>query len=123
MEPSKLYSLFLVAAIVVWGGAAWWLDNRKLFRILYANWKARRTAPEFVIDDCVAGLCLDCLAVKNFSDYESAICGVCDACGGEICPCTHCQETIHDLFDGVRDKDVLGINTDIKMWNPKTGIN
>lgn len=65
-------------------------------------------------------LCQDCLrdVPGFFNDNEEAICS---HCGGELCDCADCLETLKLLKAGHRDAETLGLQMDLKAWSQKTG--
>lgn len=66
-------------------------------------------------------LCQDCLAVIKIERYSDSLTRKCE-CGGSICACDGCQKKVERLYDGVRDKNLLQIKSEIERWNPETGI-
>lgn len=65
-------------------------------------------------------LCAECLRVLPgfFDSNEEA---VCSHCGGELCDCADCKETIRLLRAGVRDAAQLGLFSDLLKWSAAGG--
>lgn len=60
----------------------------------------------------VRALCQDCLRDTSGvfdSNHEAA----CSACGGELCDCAGCMETLMDLWAGERDPVKLGLRSSV----------
>lgn len=79
----------------------------------------------------VITLCQDCLAEvplastanlieadKNGGPHGNALC----KCGGDVCSCDECMETLELLHAGCRDPQKLGVRSQIQLWTPTTGI-
>lgn len=66
-------------------------------------------------------LCCDCLRELPgwFDDNEIA---VCSHCGGELCDCPACLDTLRLLKLGVRDAATLGLYQDVVSWSPRDGV-
>lgn len=67
-----------------------------------------------------ACLCADCLREVPgfFNSNEEA---VCSHCGGDLCDCSDCMETLRLLKAGFRDAETLGLNEDLRGWSQARG--
>ena len=66
-------------------------------------------------------LCQNCLRVAGYPTYDQANEAKCFGCGGEMCACGSCEETINALGRGLRDAQALGLKCDVDTWNPRDG--
>ena len=65
-------------------------------------------------------LCADCLRELPgfFDDNEVA---QCSHCGGELCDCPDCKQTLQLLKAGERSAAVLDLHHDLASWNQRDG--
>lgn len=65
-------------------------------------------------------LCQDCLRELPgfFNANDEAFCS---HCGGELCDCSGCMETLSLLKQGFRDAETLGLRSDLSSWSQAGG--
>ena len=66
-------------------------------------------------------LCQDCLRVKDFTNDRHSGAEKCE-CGGDLCGCPECVETLNALLAGKRKAGEIGCLVDIKEWSEGHGI-
>lgn len=71
-------------------------------------------------DKKIECLCMDCLRLICISIDDNVHEEKC-ICGGELCNCGPCEETIELLKKGELDYKKLGLISPITSWNEKDG--
>ena len=66
-------------------------------------------------------LCQDCLKVKPFTAERHEGIENCE-CGGDLCGCGSCTDTIAILKTGKLKKKHTGLTQDLEKWSAKNGV-
>lgn len=66
-------------------------------------------------------LCQDCLRVEDFTQEKHVTEGSC-TCGGDMCGCPFCMDTVNKLNAGYRKAKDIKCQIDVGAWSEKNGL-
>lgn len=66
-------------------------------------------------------LCQDCLRVEDFTQAKHVTESSC-VCGGDMCGCPSCMDTVNKLNAGYRKAKDIGCQIDVTLWSEKNGL-
>ena len=93
-----------------------------IFKALNKHYAIKKIKKQPFYKPIIGCLCQDCLRIYPYTDKRHNGLELCE-CGGDLCGCGSCTDTIKQLKSGELDAKKLGILGDnIKSWTSEKGL-